>query len=385
MLVERTAAALLRERLKTYPAVILLGARQAGKTTLAKSLGGRYFDLEQPEDRLQLDLAWPELETARDLWILDAVQVFPEIFPRLRGAIDARRRVNGRFLLLGSVGPALMREVSESLAGRMSVVELAPFDVSELGPSRLDDLWLAGGFPDGGIRASGAFPDWQLDYLRLLTQRDLPNWGLPARPSVTLRLLRMIAALHGQCWNASQVGQSLGLNYQTINSYMEYIEGSFLVRRLDPFHANLAKRLVKRPKCYWRDSGLLHALLDVRTRAGLLAQPWAGASWEGFVIEQVLACLQARGLRATPFFLRTSDAYEIDLILQGAEAPWAIEIRLTTQPSEADLTRLNKTADLIGAGTRVLLSRTSKPAGTDHVLSTNLPGLLEHLTTRWLA
>ena len=382
--VEREVTPLLRERLRTYPAVALLGARQSGKTTLAKGLKGRYFDLEDPGDRLKLDLAWPELETTSALWILDEAQVMPVVFSRLRGAIDARRKRNGRFLLLGSVGPALMRHVSESLAGRLSLVELAPFTVSELGGQRLDALWLTGGFPDGGILASGAFPSWQLDYLRLLTQRDLPNWGLPAKPQVTTRLLRMVAALHGQTWNAMQVGQSLGLNYQTINSYMDYIEGAFLVRRLEPFHANLAKRLVKRPKYYWRDSGLLHALLDVRSREGLLGQPWAGASWEGFVIEQVLTFLQARGMSAAPFFLRTSDQYEIDLVLQGAGAPWAIEVKLTTQPSEADMQRLNKTADLIQAGTRVLVSRTATPAGSGHVLSTDLPGLLAHLATHRL-
>ncbi len=378
-MISRLLTNLLTDRLKNNPAVALLGARQSGKTTLAKSLNGKYFDMENPGDRLKLDLSWPELESNDTLCIIDEAQTAPDIFPRLRGLIDARRKTNGRFLLLGSVGPALMTQVSESLAGRLSLLELSPILLSEMPHHLLDTLWLKGGFPDGGVLSAAGFPTWQLDYLQLLSQRDLPNLGLPAKPQVTGRLLRMVAALHGQLWNASQIGQSLGVNYQTVNSYMDFIEGSFLVRRLPPLHANLSKRLVKRPKYYWRDSGLLHALLNITNLDFLLAQPWVGASWEGFVIEQILGFLNAKGLRANPSFFRTSDQYEIDLVLEGAGKPLAIEIKLTSSPSHSDMQRLDKTADLIKAGPRILVTRTPEPIESGFLVSTNLPDLFPRL------
>lgn len=376
-MISRRLTSLLNDRLEHYPAVALVGARQSGKTTLAQSLPGRYFDMENPGDRLKLDLAWPEIEAGNFLCILDEVQTVPDIFPRLRGIIDARRKSHGRFLLLGSVGPSLMRQVSESLAGRLSLLELSPLLLPELASRQADELWLKGGFPDGGILTPRGFPSWQLDYLRLITQRDLPALGLPAKPMLTERLLRMVAALHGQMWNASQVGQSLGLNYQTVNSYMDFIEACFLLRRLHPFYANLSKRLVKRPKYYWRDSGLLHALLNITSQDTLLSQPWVGASWEGFAIEQILSLISTTGMQVQPSFFRTSDQYEIDLVLEGGGRPVAIEIKLTASPSDSDMQRLNKTADLIGAGRRILVTRTPTPIESGQMISTNLPTLLK--------
>ena len=194
-----------------------------------------------------------------------------------------------------------------------------------------------------------AFPQWQIDYLSLLTQRDLPMWGLPARPQVTDRLLRLVAAVHGQVWNASRLGQSLGLSYQTVNSYLDYLEGAFLVRRLSSYHTNIGKRIVRSPKLYWRDAGLLHALLNVPDERALFLQPWVGASWEGYVIEQVIGDLAARGQRAEPYFFRTSDGHEIDLVLDMGGERWAIEVKLTASPSTGDMARLDKVADMIGA------------------------------------
>ena len=275
------------ERLSRSPAVVLIGPRQSGKTTLAQSFEGEYFDLEQEGDRLRLDLAWEDLTSADRLVILDEAQAWPEIFPRLRGTIDARRSVKGRFLLLGSVAPALMTQVSESLAGRLAILELTPLLINEVsdieGPGQmpLEQHWLYGGYPEGG---PGGFPHWHLDYLRLLSTRDLPIWGLPARPPTTERMLRMLAALQGQTWNASQIAGSLGITGPTATTYLDYLIGAFLVRSLSPWQANLKKRLVKRPKVYWRDSGLLHALLGVTDYRHLLTQPWVGASWEGYVI-----------------------------------------------------------------------------------------------------
>jgi len=379
--IARLVRKLLLARLEDYPAVGLVGPRQCGKTTLARSLKGAYFDLEQEPERLRLDLEWDRLVSGKELLILDEAQSWPEVFVRLRGAIDGDRKRMGRFLLLGSVSPSLMVHVSESLAGRMSVVEMTPLLWIELSEKETsgDRHWLSGGYPDGGILDPRRHPQWQQDYLTLLIQRDLPNWGLPAKPRVTDRLLRMLAAVHGQTWNASQIGQSLGLSYQTINTYLDYLEGAFLIRRLAPYQANLRKRLVKRPRVYWRDSGLLHALLNVPDRETLLAQPWVGASWEGFVIEQVIGALDALGRPFESYTFRTSDQYEIDLVLDFGKVRWAIEVKLTASPTSADMDGLRKTADLIRASRRFLVTRTRTKAGDDKHVSCNLPWLLEEL------
>lgn len=379
-MIRRRVQSLVRDRLSRYPAVGLTGPRQCGKTTLARMVGGHYFDLEQEPERLRLDLEWEEIESTHGLVILDEAQSWPELFPRLRGAIDRDRKRCGRFLLLGSVSPSLMTRVSESLAGRLSLVELTPFLIGELQDvADLRALWLRGGFPDGGILDRDSYPQWQRDYLALLTQRDLPAWGLPALPQVTDRLIRMLAAVHGQTWNASQLGKSLGLSYHTVNSYVDYLVGAFLLRRLLPYRPNIRKRLVKSPKVYWRDSGLLHGQLNVTDERSLLAQPWVGASWEGFVIEQVVGFLASLGKVFEAFYFRTSDQYEIDLVLELDGELWAIEVKLTASPGTGDMDRLDKAADLIGATRRFLVSQTTRPAGSAERASCNLSWLLERL------
>jgi uncharacterized protein len=377
-MIRRKVAALVRQRLRQYPAVALVGPRQAGKTTLARSLRAAYFDLEQASDRVRLDLQWDSVLQGKALVILDEAQVWPEVFPRLRGAIDADRSRRGRFLILGSVSPFMMVQVSESLAGRLSLVELTPFLANELPGVPLARVWCRGGYPEGGVLRPRRFPQWQRDYLDLLVQRDLPAWGLPAKPQVTQRLLMMLAAVHGQSWNASQVGQSLGLSYHTVNSYLDFLAGAFLIRRLPPYHANLGKRLVKSPKIYWRDTGLLHALLNVLDEDEVLGKPWAGLSWEGFVIEQVLGSLQQAGRHCEAFFLRTSDQQEIDLILDFGRSLWAIEVKLTTAPDSGDFARLNKTADLVKADKRILVSQTTENIARAGQISCSLPWLLAH-------
>ena len=378
-MIRRSTASLVLERLERFPAVALVGPRQSGKTTLARALGGRYYDLEQAGDRTRLDIEWDDVGSERGLTVLDEAQAWPEVFARLRGAIDAERRRPGRFLLLGSVSPSLMVHVSESLAGRLSLVELTPLLLGELGARSAQAHWLHGGYPDGGALAAGRFPRWQLEYLALLAQRDLPSWGLPARPQLTDRLLRMTAAVHGQIWNASAIGQSLGITHPTVNSYVDYLEGAFLVRRLRPFAANLKKRLVRSPKLYWRDSGLLHALQRVRSLEELLSQPWVGASWEGYVIEQVLSTLTAAGRQVDPWFFRTSDGHEIDLLFDLGGERWAFEVKLTSQPDAHDVARLGRAADLVGATRRVLVSQTRRPAFSESRISSGLRPLLRHL------
>ena len=374
----RKIASVLAQRLQDSPSVALVGPRQCGKTTLARSLGGRYYDLEQEPDRLRLDLEWDAACAGRDLVVLDEAQTMPDIFPRLRGAIDAARRRNGRFLLLGSISPALMRHVSESLAGRLALVELTPLALSELEAEvRRERRWLCGGYPDGGLLNGRRFPTWQLDYLALLGQRDLPNWGLSAPPRTTDRLLRMLAAVNAQQWNPTQIGKSLAVSYHTVNHYVDYLEGAFLVRRLDPFHANIRKRLVKRPKLYWRDSGLLHALLGVGDRKALLQQPWVGASWEGFVIDQALTALQHADRSCQAWHFRTSDRREIDLLLEVDGQLWALEIKLTARARREDMAKLNANADLVGADRRFLVCLRCERIETERQVACDVAGLVE--------
>ena len=361
-MLERTIYAIIIQRLREYPAVAILGPRQCGKTTIAKTFASTYFDLEQEADQVRLDIVWESITQSAELTILAEAQEAPEIFARLRGAIDEDRKRNGRFLLSGSVSPSLTKQVSESLAGRIALVELSPLALSEIDKKHDERLWMMGGYPDGGILKPSAYGNWQRNYLELLAQRDLPRWGLPARPKVTLRLMKMLAALHGNLWNASQIARSMGLDAKTINSYLDFLEGAYLIRRLPPYFANIRKRLVKSPKTYWRDSGLLHALLNINTREQLHNQPWVGASWEGFVIEQIARELNALGIAHDLYHFRTSDRYEIDLLIDFGDQLWSLEIKLTTNPSLHDYKRLCKTSDLIGARKRFLISKASKPS-----------------------
>ena len=371
---------LVKERLSLYPAVALVGARQAGKTTLAKSFENAfYFDMEKTEDRLKLDLSWKEIIRQNRLIILDEAQMYPELFPMLRAAIDERRKKMNRFLLLGSVSVSLMKEVSESLAGRLGICELTPFVMTEIPKSKRDLFWLVGGYPDGGILNRKRFPVWENDYLNLIAQRDLPNLGLSAKPGLLQRLFKMLALRHGQEWNASELGKSLGLSYHTINDYVEYLQYVYLVRFLQPFHKNFGKRLVKSPKFYWRNTGLLHALLGISTYEQLFSYPAVGNSFEGMVIEQILSYLNLYELSYEAYFLRTSDQYEIDLVLNMKNDLWAIEIKLTSSPRDSDFRRLDVSADMIKASKRIIISRTDKTFEAGNRISTHLAGFLKLL------
>lgn len=368
--------------LRTYPAVAILGARQSGKTTLAKTFSDSYFDLELEQEKLRLDLQWEEIVASRKPVILDEAQNFPEVFSRLRSAIDADRKRFGRFLILGSISPGLMKSVSDFLTGRIALTELSPLSHMEMRDTPLDHLWLMGGFPDGGILKPGQFPLWQKNYLELLAGRDLPAWGLPASPQVTHRLFKMLAATHGTLWNASMIGKSLGLSYHTVNSYLDHMDQAYLVRRLYPYSANIKKRLVKSPKIYWRDSGLLHALLNVSKMEELMVQPWVGLSWEGWVIEQICTTLRNQGADFEPFFFRTSDGHELDLLLKYEAKLWAIEMKLSSSPDRKDLDRLNKIADMVGADRRILISKSKERIKKRNFMLSDLEGLLSLFATR---
>jgi predicted AAA+ superfamily ATPase len=335
--------------------------------------------MEADGSQIRLDAEWDEAAADEALVVIDEAQEAPEIFKRLRGTIDADRPRKGRYLLLGSVSPSLISGVSESLAGRVGFVEMSPFNLAEVGSAKMDALWLHGGYPDGGILDPQYFPDWQNSYLTALTTSDLPKWGLSASAQMSQRLLQMLATLHGQPLNASQIGQSLGIDHKTVQRYIDFLEGAFLIRNLPPYFANIKKRLVKRPRIYLRDSGLLHALMRVPDMEVLYGQAWLGQSWEGFIIEQTIATLNSRNRTATPYYFRSSDGYELDLLLEWGSERWAIEIKLTSNPSKEEIARLNKAADMVDAQKRILVCRIAEPFGNDTLTVTRPEDWLEHL------
>jgi len=375
-MVKRKLHKIIASRLKQFPAVALLGPRQSGKTTLAKAISDIYFDLEIEQEKLRLDLQWHNIVQSNKPVIFDEAQNNPEIFPRLRGEIDKKRKKNGRFLILGSVSPGLMKQVSEFLTGRIAICELNPFSIEEVNNKGIDNLWLMGGFPDGGILKKSHFPVWQRNYLDLLAMRDLPLWGLPSSPQVIQRLFKMLAVGSGNIWNASQIGKSMGLSYHTVNSYLDYLEYAYLIRKLPPYFANIRKRLVKSSKVYWRDTGLLHSLMGVRNYNELIEQPWVGLSWEGWIIEQILTFLKTNDINHEAFYFRTGDGHELDLVLKVKNQLWAFEIKLTAAPGRGDLEQLKKTSSLIDANKKVLISRTKKEIVGSDIVSTNLKGAL---------
>jgi len=330
----------LTEALAKAPAVALLGPRQVGKTTLAleaaKTRPAVYLDLESESDRAKLSA--PELYLAQHeakLVILDEIQRTPQLFRNLRGLIDSGRRRGrgkGRFLVLGSASIDLLKQTSESLAGRIRYLELAPLAAGEMGRKRLDALWLRGGFPESLLAGSDAASlRWRMDFIRTYLERDIPQLG-PRIPAETLRRLwTMLAHQQGGLLNAAAQARALAVDGKTVAAYLDLLVDLLLVRRLTPWHANVRKRLVKAPKVYVRDSGLVHALLGIGEREGLLAHPVAGGSWEGAAIESLIAAAPS-GTEA--HFFRTAAGAEIDLLLAlpGRRKPWAIEIKRGLAP-----------------------------------------------------
>ena len=320
------------------PATVLTGPRQVGKTTLALEIAGSrpasYLDLESERDRARL--AEPELyfdDHAEELLVLDEIQRLPGLFEVLRGVIDRGRRAdnaNGRFLLHGSASLDLLEQSGESLAGRIAFVELAPFDVTEVGAEQLDRLWVRGGFPESFLAEDEeASMRWRRDFVRTYLERDIPQLG-PRVPAETLRRLwMMLAHNQAQLLNAANLARGLGVSGATIGRYLDLMVDLLLVRRLPPRLANVGKRLVRSPKVYLRDSGLLHSLLGITDKESLLGHPVVGGSWEGLVIENLIGL----AVDAEPSFYRTSGGAEIDLILcwrDGRE--WAIEVKRTLSP-----------------------------------------------------
>jgi uncharacterized protein len=338
-MIRRRIASEVDSLLQQFPAVVLTGPRQVGKTTLSLEIAeGRdsvYLDLESSADRARL--AEPELyfaDHADELVILDEIQRLPGIFETLRGVIDQGRREGKgtcRFLLLGSAAIELLSQSTETLAGRVALVELAPFDIVELGEKRSDELWVKGGFPPS-LLAAGAEQSfrWRSDFIRTYLERDIPQLG-PRIPAETLRRLwTMLAHNQGGLLNASNLARGLGLSGVTVGHYLDLMVDLLLVRRLPPRLANVGKRLVRSPKVYVRDSGLVHALLGLEDKEAVLGHPVAGASWEGLVLENVIGTASGR---AEPSFYRTSGGAEIDLVLSWRDGrEWAIEVKRSAAP-----------------------------------------------------
>ncbi len=340
-MIQRHLQRLVRQRLQEYPAVVLLGPRQVGKTTLAKAIATQYpqamvLDLERESDRAAIER--PELFFAahRDrLLVLDEVQFAPQLFTALRPEIDADRRA-GRFLMLGSASGELLRQSGESLAGRVSYLELTPLMAAEVQGDMADlqSLWLRGGFPLSYLATDDeASYTWRQDFIRTFLHRDLPDLGLRVPAETMRRFWQMLAHLQGQMFNASQLGLSLGgASHTTATRYLDTLVDTMMVRRLPPHLPNVGKRLVKSPKVYLRDSGLLHALLGLATVRDLQGHAIAGASWEGFVVEQVAAQLPPD---AQLSFYRTAAGAELDLVIEHRSRKVALEIKFSSAPKPA--------------------------------------------------
>jgi uncharacterized protein len=325
---------LLNEYLEIFPVVGILGPRQVGKTTLAKNLANHrsihYMDLESAADRQKLSDPGLYLANHADkLVILDEIQNMPQLFAELRGIIDADRRV-GRFMLLGSASPILIKKSADSLSGRIGYIELSPFNLMETGIENEKLLWFRGGYPLSYLANSerGSLI-WRKNFIKTYIQRDLALLGLNAEPQTIERFWRMLASSHGNLLNAESIGRSMGLTHQTINRYLDFMEGAFMIRRLQPYFINIPKRLVKSPKIYLRDSGILHAFKEIISPSALFDDPQVGASWEGFVIEQIIAATRHH---AHAYFYRTQQGAECDLILEINEKVIAIEIKYSSSP-----------------------------------------------------
>ncbi|CAG0934644.1 MAG: hypothetical protein EFKGCFLK_01493 [Rhodocyclaceae bacterium] len=314
------------------PVVALVGPRQVGKTTLARSFVASdspdYFDLEDPVSLARLAEPMTALSPLAGLVVIDEIQRSDDLFPVLRVLAD-RPGTPARFLVLGSASPALLRQSSESLAGRIEVIEVGGFSLAEAGLEAADTLWLRGGYPRAYLARSQADSQaWRRQFLLALAERDLPQLGMRLAPAAMMRFLTMLAHYHGQIWNAAEPARSLGISESSVRRYLDLLSGSYLVRQLQPWHENIGKRQVKAPKLYWRDSGLLHQLLGINARNALLAHPKCGASWEGFVMEELI-----RGLEPDEaYFWATHTGAELDglFIKQGRRL--GIEIKRADAP-----------------------------------------------------
>lgn len=333
-MLNRTALELeVRAALQRSPAVALIGPRQVGKTTLARALLGaesaNYFDLEDPQVEAQMAAPMTALKDLHGLVVIDEVQHAPDLFKVLRVLID-RPHSGARFLLLGSASPVLLRQTSESLAGRIEVIETGGFTLDETGAANGAALWWRGGFPRSYTAASDSDSRiWRREFIRTVVERDLPQLGIGAPAPAMHRFWSMLAHYHGQTWNAADPARSLGVNESTVRRYLDWLTQAFLVRQLQPWHVNLGKRQVKAPKVYVRDSGLLHELLGIEDAAVLGRHPKSGASWEGFALDQVLRLAKPDAA----YFWATHAGAELDLLMLKDGRRVGVEFKRADAPA----------------------------------------------------
>lgn len=324
---------LLHEAFRVHPVASLLGPRQCGKTTLARAFSDTadevtYFDLEDPVDNQRLSAPMTVLEGLSGLVVIDEIQRKPELFELLRVLVD-RRESHSRFLILGSASPSLVKGVSESLAGRVGFVDLSGFTIDEVGVDHQNDLWSRGGFPRSFLAPDEvASATWRTGFVRTFLERDIPQLGITTSAETLRRFWTMIAHYHGQVWNAAEFARSLGSSEKTARRYLDILAGAYMVRVLPPWHENLKKRQVRSPKIYIRDSGILHSLLQLRTRNEMLGHPKLGASWEGFAIEQILNRLNTRDV----YFWATHNGAELDLMVTVGGRRHGFEIKYSDAP-----------------------------------------------------
>ncbi len=335
----------IRTALRRSRVVLLSGPRQCGKTTIARELLSEgsinYLDLEDPIALARLDEPMTALSPLKGLVVIDEVQRRPELFPVLRVLAD-RRSKPARFLILGSASGELLRQSSESLAGRVEAIAMGGFSLAEVGASRGDRLWRRGGFPRSFLARSEADGlGWRKDLIRTLLERDLPQWGVRVPAAALGRFWTMVAHYHGQTWNAAEPARALGVDESTTRRYLDLLTDAYMIRQLRPWHANLGKRQVKAPKVYVRDSGLLHQLLGLDSAKALVSHPKVGASWEGFVIEQVLMTEP----HDDAYFWATHQGAEIDLILRRGQRLFGVECKRKDAPTMTPSIRIAR-ADL---------------------------------------
>lgn len=332
-MIQRTSIhAALNDALARSRVVVLVGPRQSGKTTLARELieedSVNYFDLEDPTSLARLDEPMTALRPLNGLVVIDEVQRRPDLFPVLRVLAD-RRDAPARFLILGSASGNLMRQTSESLAGRMERIVIGGFSLAELGADAEQQLWLRGGLPLSYLASSNVNSiAWRKNFIQSLLERDFPQWGVRVAATALQRFWTMVAHYHGQVWNAAEPARSLGVSESTTRRYLDLLTDAFMIRQLQPYHANLKKRQVKSPKIYVRDSGLLHQLLGIESMKNLYNHPKVGASWEGFVIEQLLKTEPHDEV----FFWATHQGAEIDLILRRGDDLYGVECKRADTP-----------------------------------------------------
>jgi predicted AAA+ superfamily ATPase len=326
----------IEDSLAQFRVTALVGPRQCGKTTLAKSFAhapSSYFDLEDPLDLARLETPRQTLGKLTGLIVIDEIQRRPDLFPLLRVLAD-RPEQPARFLILGSASPGLVKGASESLAGRIGFVDLSGFDGTEIGFENLDALWVRGGFPESYLSASDETSfSWRQQFIRTFLTRDIPQLGITIPAEQLRRFWLMIAHYHAQVWNASEIAGSLGINYKTAQHYLDILAGAFMIRSLPAWTENVGKRVRKAPKIYLRDSGLFHALQNVRSLPELEAHPKLGASWEGLALEHVLRLLRTEPGEA--FYWSTHAGAELDLMLVRGERRWGFEFKYADAPRAA--------------------------------------------------